>query len=60
MSLKWSCFQGCWKVSSVVPVFKNFEEKSTAKNYCPVSLPSVVSEVFEKRVNKKIINNLKK
>ena len=44
----------------MVPVFKNFEEKSTAKNYCHVSLPSVVSEVFEKRVNKKIINNLKK
>ena len=44
----------------MVPVFKNFEEKSTAKNYCPVSLPSIVSEVFEKRVNKKIINNLKK
>ena len=36
--LKESCFPDCWKVSSVVPVFKNVGERSTAKNYCPVSL----------------------
>ena len=36
--LKESCFPDCWKVSPVVPVFKNVEERSTAKNYCPVSL----------------------
>ena len=30
--LKESCFPGCWKVSSVVPVFKNVGERSTAKN----------------------------
>ena len=39
--LKESCFPDCWKVSSVVPVFKNVEERSTAKNYHPVSLLSV-------------------
>ena len=33
-----SCFQDCWKVSSVVLVFKDVGERSTAKNYCPVSL----------------------
>ena len=38
--LKESCFPDCWKVSSVVPVFKNVGERSTAKNYCPVSLLS--------------------
>ena len=32
MCLKESCFPDCWKVSSLVPVFKNVEEKSTAKN----------------------------
>ena len=32
--LKESCFPDCWKVSSVVPVFKNVGERSTAKNYC--------------------------
>ena len=44
--LKESCFPDCWKVSSVVPVFKNVRERSTAKNYCPVSLLSLVSKVF--------------
>ena len=46
MCLKQSCFPDCWKVFSVVPVFKNVGERSTAKNYCPVSLLSVVSKVF--------------
>ena len=31
MCLKESCFPDCWKVSSVVPVFKNVGERSTAK-----------------------------
>ena len=44
--LKESCFRDCWKVSSVVPVFKNVGERSTAKNW-PVSLLSVVSKVLE-------------
>ena len=35
--LKESCFPDCWKVSSVVPVLKNVGERSTAKNYQPVS-----------------------
>ena len=34
--LKESRFPDCWKASSVVPVFKNVEERSTAKNYRPV------------------------
>ena len=46
--LKESCFADCWKVSSVVSVFKNVEERSRAKNYCHVSLLSVVSKIFEK------------
>ena len=32
----------------MVTVFKNAEERSTVKNYHPVSLLSVVSKVFEK------------
>ena len=48
MCLKESCFPNCWKVSWVVPVFKNVGERSTAKNYHPVSLLSVVNKVFEK------------
>ena len=33
MSLKEYCFPHCWKVSSVVPVFKNVGERFAAKNY---------------------------
>ena len=54
--LKESCFPDCWKVSSVVPVFKNVGERSTAKNYHPVSLLFVVSKVFEKLVNNRIVD----
>ena len=56
--LKESCFPDCWKVSSVVPVFKNVGERSTAKNYHPISLLSVVSEVFEELVNNRIVDHL--
>ena len=58
--LKESCFPDCWQVSSVVPVFKNVGERSTAKNYRPVSLLSVVSKVFEKLVNNRIVDHLEK
>ena len=61
MCLKKSCFPDCWKVSSVVLVFKNIGERSTAKNYHLVSLLSVVTEVFEKfekLVNNRIVNQL--
>ena len=43
----------------MVPVFKNAGERSTAKNYRPVSLLSVVSKVFEKLVNS-IVDHLDK
>ena len=45
--LKKSCFLDCWKVSLVVPVFNNVGERSTAKNYYPVSILSVVSKVLK-------------
>ena len=35
-------------------------EGSAAKNYCPVSLLSVVSKVFEKLVNNRIFDHLEK
>ena len=58
MCLKESCFPDCWKVSSVVPVFKKVGERSFAKNYRLVSFLSVVSKVFEKRVNNRIVDHL--
>ena len=56
--LKESCFPDCWKVSSVVSVFKNVGERATPKNYCPVSVLSKVSKVFEKLVNNRIVGHL--
>ena len=44
----------------MVPVYKNVEERSSAKNYHPVSLLSVVSKVFEKLVNNGIVDHLEK
>ena len=58
--LKKSCFPDCWKVSSAVPVFKNVGEGSTVKNYCSVSLLSVVSKIFEKLLNNRIVDHLEK
>ena len=58
--VKESCFPDCWKVSLVVRVFINLGERSTAKNYCPVSLLSVVNKVFEKLVNNRIVDHLGK
>ena len=48
------------KVSLVVPVFKNVGERSIAKNYHPVSLLFVVSNVSEKLKNNRIVDHLGK
>ena len=57
MCLKEPSFPDCWKVSPVVPVFKNVGERSTAKNCRPDSLLSVASKIFEKFVNNTIIGH---
>ena len=44
----------------MVPVFKNVGERSSAKNYCPISLLSVVNKVFERLVNNGIVDHLGK
>ena len=58
--LKECCFPDCRKVQSVVPVFKNFWERSTGKNYHAVSLLSVVSKVFDKLANDRTVDHLEK
>ena len=42
---------------TVVLVFKNVGERSAAENYRPVSRLSVVSKVFEKLVNNRIVDH---
>ena len=44
----------------MVPVFKNVGERCTPKNYRPVSPLSVVSKVFEKLVDNRIVDHLEK
>ena len=44
----------------MVPVFKNVGESSTDNNYDPDSLLSVVSKVFEKLINNRIVDPLEK
>ena len=60
MCLKEPCFPDYWKVSSVVPVFKNVGEKFTAKNYHPVGLLSVFSKVFQKLANNRVVDHQEK
>ena len=60
MCLKESCFPECWKVSLLDPLFKSVGERSTVKIYYPVSLLSVVSKVFEKLANNRIVDHLEK
>ena len=55
-----SCFPDSWKVSLVVPAFKNVGERSTVKNYHSVNLLFVVSKVFEKLGNDRIVDHLEK
>ena len=50
-------FPDCSRVSPVLPLFKNVGERSS---YCPVSYLSVVSKVFEKLVNNRIVDHLEK
>ena len=49
-----------WKVSLVAPVFKNSWEMSTVESCCPVSLLSVLSKIFEKLVNNRIVDHQQK
>ena len=44
----------------MVPVFRNAGKSSTAKNYHPVSLLSVVSKVLEKLVNNRSVDHVEK
>ena len=60
MCLKESCFPDCWKVSLVIPTFETVAERSTAKNYRPVRFLSLVSKVFEKLVNNRIVDHIEK
>ena len=44
----------------MVSIFWNVGKRSTAKSYHPVSLFSMVSKVFQKLVNNRIVDHLEK
>ena len=46
-----------WKTATVIPIFKK-GYKSSPSNYCPVSLTSVVSKVFQSIVQESKIHHL--
>ena len=58
--MDWRCCPLHWTFLSVVPVFKNVRERSTAEKYRPVSLISVVSKVIEKLANNRIVDHLER
>ena len=44
----------------MIPTFETVGERFTAKNYRPVRFLSLVSKVFEKLVNNRIVDHLEK
>ena len=44
----------------MVPVFVNFGESSMVTNYHPISFSSVISEIFEKLFNTRLVNDFDK
>ena len=53
-------FEGILFPRLLVPVSENVGQKSMTKNYHPSSLCSVVSKVFEKLVNNRLLDHLEK
>ena len=60
MHLKESCFPDCWKVSAAVPVFKNVGKDLLLKTTTLLVFLKVVSKVFEKLINNRIVDHLNK
>ena len=44
----------------MLSVFRNVGERCRTKSYCSVSLLSVVSKIFEKPVNNRLVDHLEK
>ena len=57
MCLKESCFPDCWKVSSVVPIFKNVGKGQQLKTTALLVFFQWLV-VFEKLVNNRIVDHL--
>ena len=60
MCIKESCFLSCRKVSSMVPVFKNIWESSTAESYCLARVFYVDIKIFEKCESNRLKGHVEK
>ena len=48
------------KVSFLLPVVKNINERAMAETYFPVSLSSIVRKIFEKLLNNRLVDCIRK
>ena len=58
-SLHHSTLPTCWKIHKIVPIFK-VGNSNCVKNYCSISLLSIVSKVLERLIFNKIISHISK
>ena len=58
-SLNHATLPSSWKIHKIVPIFKAGDANSV-KNYCPISLLSIVSKVLERLIFSKIITHIRK
>ena len=60
LCLKESCFPDCWKVSSVVPVFKNVGERSDPKKLSSSKLTFCgLARALKSFINDKLVRHLR-
>lgn len=55
-----SCFPNCWKSALVCPIPKGVSPSEQATEYRPISLLPVISKVFERLVNERLLNYFEK
>ena len=59
LSLRYAILPTSWKIHKIVPVFKAGDPNSV-RNYCPISLLSNTSKVFEQLIYNKTITHISK
>ena len=59
LSLRYATLPTSWKIHKIVPVFKAGDPNSV-RNYCPISLLSNTSKVFERLIYNKTITHISK
>ena len=55
-----SLLSDCWKVLFMDPVFENVKETSVVENCRPVIHLSIISKIFDKPLNNRCIDHLRK